>query len=338
MTDPVSLGLVGLGGHGRTIQQAVEQTPDFRVVGVYDPDTGEARAAAERFGCPAASSFEALLATAGLEAVALVTPNALHRPQTEAAFAAGLDVFVEKPIANTVADGRAMVEAAERAGRILMVGHNVRYGRAAREAKRLLDRGELGEVVSVEIHFSADNVQKGTYDGWRFRECPLLPMMQLGVHAIDLVQYLVGPVREVAARARTVLAPPHVVDNVTGLLVFEGGGVGTVVSNYCTPDVFDVRLAGTAGVLVLSWIPHRLVVLPQGNRTSAPLTHDFSRYAGEDGVAELEAFAGALRERRAPETDGRVALDALAVVEAMARSARAALLEPVAVEVNSTGC
>ena len=321
---PIRLGLVGLGGHGRRIQAAVAEVPDFHVAGVYDPDADEASAAAQRFGCPAAPSFEALLESPGLDAVALVTPNSAHRAQAEAAFAAGLDVFVEKPIANTVADGRAMVEAAEAAGRVLMVGHNIRFGRAARTARRLLEEGRIGAVVSAEIHFSADNVQKGGYAGWRFQPggSPLLPMMQLGIHAVDLVHYLLGPIRSVAAHARSVLTEPGVVDNVTGMFTTENSLHGTCVSSYCTPDLFQLRLAGTAGVLMLDWIPHRLTVLPRGSRTEAPEIHDYSALDGEDLIAEIQAFAEAIRTRTPAETDGRIGLRALAVVEAMSESAR----------------
>jgi len=319
----VRVGLVGLGGHGRTIQAAAEAAPGLTVAAVFDPDEGEAALAAERFGCAAAPSYEGLIARGDLDAVALVTPNAAHRPQAEAAFRAGLDVFVEKPIANTVADGRAMVEAAEAAGRVLMVGHNMRFGRAARAARQLLENGGIGEVVSAEIHFSADNVQKGTHKGWRFEPggSPLLPMMQLGIHAVDLVHYLLGPIARVSAHARTVLAPPGIVDTVTGLFATEDGLHGTVVSSYCTPDLFQVRLAGTAGLLVLDWIPHRLTVLSRGSRTEAPEIRDYSTHDGEDLVLEMRAFAAAVHRRMPPETDGRVGLRALAVVEAMATSA-----------------
>jgi predicted dehydrogenase len=322
---PFRLGLVGLGGHGQNLQRAAEALDSVDVVAVYDPNETEARVASERFGCPATSSFEALLAMEGLEAVVLVTPNSVHRDQTEAALASGKHVLVEKPIANTVADGVAMVEAAEHANRKLMVGHNIRYGRAAREAKARLDRGEIGMLVSVEIHYSADNVQKGTHTGWRFQPgaCPLLPMMQLGIHAIDLAQYLAGPVREVVAHTRSVLTAPGVDDNVTALLVFESGVVGTAVSNYCTPDLFQVRVTGTTGLLILDWIPHQLTVLPRGNRTESPEVFDYSALEGEDIQRELQAFGEAIRNDERPETDGRIGLAALAVVEAMAESARA---------------
>jgi len=325
MPRPLSVGLVGLGGHGRNLQRAAEVLDDVEVVGVYDPNDAEAQAASERFNCPVASSYDALLGLEGLEAVVLVTPNTVHRAQAEAAFAAGHHVFVEKPIANTVADGLAMVRAAEAASRTLMVGHNIRFGRAARDAKARIERGYIGEIVSIEIHYSADNVQKGTHDGWRFQPgaCPLLPMMQLGIHAIDLAQYLAGAIQEVVAHTRSVLTQPGVDDNVTSLLVFESGLIGTAVSNYCTPDLFQVRVTGTSGLLIVDWIPHQLVVLPRGNRTEAPELLDFSAHDGEDIDRELQAFVGAVRTETPPETEGRVGLAALAVVEAMAQSARA---------------
>lgn len=321
--QPKRIGLVGLGGHGRRIQDALAAVDTLQVIAVHDPRVAEAKAAAERFDAVPTATYEALLRHNNLDAVVLVTPNALHRSQTLAAVAAGMDVFVEKPIANTVADADAMVEAARQAGRILMVGHNIRWGRAARIAKAWLDEGKLGEVVSVEIHYSADNVQKGTHVGWRSNPdlCPLLPMMQLGIHAIDLVHYLLGPINHVYAHSRSVLTGPGVVDNVTATYVLVTGVVGTAVSNYCTPDRFELRFSGTKGIVELNWLPHTLTWLPRGTRTTQPEHHDYSTFDLEDMVAQFQAFSAALRTRQPPETDGHAGRRALAVVEAMAQSA-----------------
>lgn len=322
---PKRIGLVGLGGHGRRIQDALAAVDGLQVVAVFDPKVAEAKVAAERFDAVPTTTYDALLRHNELDAVVLVTPNALHRQQTVAAVAAGLDVFVEKPIANTVADADTMVDAAHQAGRILMVGHNIRWGRAARTAKAWLDGGKLGEVVSVEIHYSADNVQKGTHVGWRSNPdlCPLLPMMQLGIHAVDLVHYLLGPINHVYAHSRSVLTVGGVVDNVTATYTLASGVVGTAISNYCTPDRFELRLSCTKGILELNWIPHTLTWLPRGARTIEPEHHDYSAFDLEDMVAQFQAFADALRTRKPPETDGQAGRQALAVVEAMARSASA---------------
>ena len=321
---PLRIGIAGLGGHGRSIQDAVAAVPALCVGAVYDPDEGEARAAADRFGCPAAPSFDALLAH--VDAVVLVTPNALHRAQTQAAVAAGLDVFVEKPIANTVADGRAMVEAAEAAGRTLMVGHNMRFGAAMRWGREMIAAGRLGEVVSVEVHFSSDTGLRLSNASWRLRpdQCPLLPMMQLGIHGVDLIHYLVGPIQSVFARARAVTTTGGVVDSVVAAFDLTDGALGTMVSNYCTPVDFRVHIAGTEGAL--GGTPAVLSFTPRAD--GEPETHDASADGYASYAAQMQAFADAVRGRTEPETHGWAGTQALAVVEAMADSiARAASVE-----------
>jgi predicted dehydrogenase len=316
------MALAGLGGHGQTIQRAVEATTALEVVAVFDPVDAEALAASERFGCAVAASYEALLARDDLDAIGLASPNHVHRAQTEAALAAGLDVFVEKPIANTVADGRAMVAAAEAAGQVLMVGHNMRYGPAFRAAHDLLASGRLGEVVSVEVHFSLDSGLRLAPDSWRLRpdQAPLLPMMQLGIHGVDVVHYLLGPVRRVYAHARSVAIAPPVVDSVTATFTLDDGVHGTIVSNYCTPVRFSLNLAGTEGLLDST--PHTVAFTPRTDAVDAE-AHDFSDDPYASYVAQMGAFAEAVRTRRPPETDGRAGLQALAVIEAMQASIEA---------------
>ncbi|QXD15128.1 Gfo/Idh/MocA family oxidoreductase [Rhodocaloribacter litoris] len=327
--EPVRLAMAGLGGHGRTIQQAVASVPALRVVAVYDPDAAEARAAAARFGCAVAPSYEALLARDDVEAVVLVTPNHLHRPQAEAALAAGYDVFVEKPLANTVADGRAMVRAAEATGRVLMVGHNMRRGRPARRARALLASGALGRVASIEVHFSSDTAQRLPAGSWRLHPgtCPLLPMMQLGIHGVDLVHYLAGRVETVQARAAALTTGPPVVDHVAALLGLPDGATATLVSNYCTPVRFAWHVAATEGSL--AGTPHTLTVTDRSGAVLETLDAGDDPYGSY--VDQMAAFARAVRTRQRPETDGYAGLQALAVVEAVEASLARQAAVPVPV-------
>ncbi len=322
--EAVRVGLVGLGGHGRTIQTACAAAGNLAVAAVFDVAGDEARAAAVRFGCAEAPSFEALLARGDLDAVVLVTPNPLHRAQAEAVLAAGLHVFVEKPLANTVADGQAMIAAARAAGRILAVGHNLRFSRSAQWAAGVLAEGRLGEVVSVEIHFSADGAQRLAAGAWRLRPeaCPLLPVMQLGIHALDLVHMLVGPIEEVFACARSVTTPPGVPDSVAATFRVAGGPMGTMVSNYCTPVAFEFRLAGTEATLRCTpqraWF--RTAAATDGRGDGPAEEHDWTAYDGESYVRQMQAFGEAVRRGTPPEADGLAGLQALAVVEALLRS------------------
>ncbi len=335
---PVRVALVGLGGHGRTIQHAAEAVPGVEVVAVYDPDAAEASLAGERFGVAPSATYEALLATPGLEAVALTTPNALHRSGADAAFAHGLDVFVEKPIAHTLADGAAMVAAAEAARRVLFVGHNMRYGASAHAARTAIADGAIGKVVSFEVHFSSDTGTRLDAGSWRLRpgEAPLLPVAQLGIHGLDLVHALLGPTATVSARARAVAVPAGahdgVVDSVVALVALSSGVLGTLVSHYCTPVRFAWTITGTHGTL--DGTPHMLTLTQPG---AAPVRlADVQDDPYESYVHEMAAFAAAVRTRETPESDGASGLFALAVVDAMRRSA-ATGGAPVAVDVPEIG-
>lgn len=318
---PVRVGLVGLGGHGRTLQHAAENAESVDVVAVYDPNTAEAEAAAARFGVAASPSYEALLATSGLDAVILVTPNAVHRAQTEAALARGLHVLVEKPLAGTLEDAAAMLAAAEASGQVLMVGHNQRYGASARAAAEAIRAGRIGEVVSMEIHYASDTGVRLPADAWRLRpgEVPLLPVTQLGLHGLDLVHALLGPIVTTSAVARNVRISTGVADSVVAHFTTDAGAFGTLVSHYCTPVRFAWTITGTAGHL--DGTVHTLDLAQPGEPTERLV--DVTDTPLESYTSMVEAFAEAVRTGQPPSADGQAGFLAQAVVAAMAASAAA---------------
>jgi UDP-N-acetylglucosamine 3-dehydrogenase len=303
------------------MQYAIDAVTTVEMAAAYDVDEGEVARTAEQFGCATPSSYESLLRRDDLDAVVLVTPNHLHRQQAEAAYEAGLHVLVEKPIANTVADGQAMIEASERADRVLMVGHNMRRSREAQRTQAILEAGDLGDIVSMEIHFSADSARRLSPGAWRLRadQCPLLPIMQLGIHAIDLCHYFFGPIHEVFATTRSLTTPPPVVDSVAAMLQLEGGVHATMISNYCSPVRFSYRITGTDATLESH--AHQLRIQARedtdlhGGGTGT--VEDYAAHGRESYVKQMEAFAQAVLAGTRPTPDGWAALQALAVVEAL---------------------
>lgn len=335
-SDRVRVAIAGLGGHGRTIQEATEAAGNLDIRAVFDPNSEEAGRSAERYSCECVGSFDELLTRDDLEAIVLVTPNDVHRAQAEAALRAGLDVFVEKPIANRLDDGLAMVEAAAGADRILFVGHNMRRGSAARLTKEIVDAGRLGRPVSAEIHFSSDTGLNLPDGAWRLMpsRCPLLPVMQLGIHAIDLIHYYLDPIVSVAAQARAVAASGGAVDNVVGTFETSRGLLGTIVSNYCTEVRFEYCLSGTNGTLFGT--PHTLTFHERTGVTSFETveTYDFQDRPLESYTRQMQAFGSCVRSRETPETDGWAGLRALAVVEAMDAAAQSGKVERVEIPVT----
>lgn len=321
MTEKVGIALIGCGGFSRgRVQPALESGGLLQPVACYDIDGQAMRRAAERFGARPCDSFGEAVETDGVEAVLLITPNHLHREQTEAALAAGKHVFVEKPIANTTFDALAMVAAAERAKRILMVGHNTRRRCGIRLAQQWINEGRLGKLIGCAGHFSGDAGLSMGEKVWRADpdRCPGLPLMQLGIHVIDVMNMLLGKPRRVAAfHRRAVLQRNN--DCTVSIIAYDEPLTATLASHYVVqPAINELTIMGTEGVIEVTR-RHRQVVLrdPQDNVIESREMADENSY-----VDEFRALADAITSGAAVETDGLVGLYALAVVEASIISAR----------------
>ena len=333
------VGLVGLGGHGGTMQRACDWASNIEVAAVFDTDREEAALAASYFDCYHAVSYEALIRREDLDAVLLITPNYLHRKQVIAALDADLHVFVEKPLALNLDEGVEMISRAEAKGLVLMVGHNMRFWPGARRAKEYLADGMLGQLISVELHFSSPTGIHLPVDSWRRKPelCALPPVTQLAIHGFDLVHYLVGYIDTVTTHTRSAITRDEVVDSASAMFKMEDGALGVMVSNYCTPELFELRLSGTGGQMRINPRGFWFRELDPSTGELSPAIEEIDESNGFDSYTLIvEAFGKAVIEQTIPETDGWVGLQALSVVEAMQRSAAAESTPWVVERFNST--
>jgi 1,5-anhydro-D-fructose reductase (1,5-anhydro-D-mannitol-forming) len=266
-----------------------------------------------------------MLAKAELDAVVLVTPNHLHREQTLAAFERGLHVMVEKPIANTVEDGLAMIEAADSHDQLLYVAHNMRFSLVYDAMKRYIESGKLGKIITAEIHFSADNTRWLPKESWRLDPalCPMMPVMQLGVHGIDVVQSFLGPIVTVSAFKDNFTTSPGVTDSVAAAVRYANGSMGTVVSNYCTEVAFLFRISGTEGTVFST--PHRgwyRKATDTDSHCEGPKEEfDYLEQHALSFERQMNAFAALVLDGTRTGATPADALRAVAVVEALSKSA-----------------
>lgn len=244
----------------------------------------------------------------------------MHAEQAAACAARRKHVFVEKPIADSLTDGRAMGAACDGAGVTLLVGHGLRRLGAARRMKQLVEDGALGAVVLAEANFSLPGTL--TPDQWRAhrRTCPGGPLLQLGVHHADTLQYLLGPVVRVRGSFAHLATPAEIDDVGVAALEFAGGAQGTLTSSYVSPKTFFLRLYGTAAVLDCRT---DMSVWPETERMDAATTLTLHTRTGQTPVAfesrdvlveELEEFARCVRGAAQPETGAAEGLAALRVV------------------------
>jgi len=303
------VAIVGTGFWGAKLAEAVDRS-SLELAACYSRNPENRAAFAERFGCEAPDSYEAALDAA--DAVVLATPNGEHETQALAAAERGKHVFVEKPIATTIAAGERMRDACARAGVALLVGHELRRLGAAREAKALVESGALGTVVLAEANFSLTSpVKPGTW-----KEGRGTPLVQLGVHHADTLQYLLGPVAHTTGRVNRVVSQVDVDDTGAAILEFASGALGTITSSYVSPKTYSIRLLGTDAVL-----DYRtdISVWPAAERLDSMTTlgiggevADFEQV--DPLVDELEELGRCARGEAVPETGADEGIAALRVI------------------------
>jgi predicted dehydrogenase len=167
--EPVKLAVIGAGLIGRRHAELIAAEPQARLVGIVDP-APVGRDLAQRLKTQWRASFAELLTANRPDGVIIATPNPLHVRNGLEAIAAGAPALVEKPIADNVASGLKLVEAAERAGVPLLVGHHRRYNPLIQKAKAILESGRLGRVLTIHAMFWLMKPNEYFEAAWRARE------------------------------------------------------------------------------------------------------------------------------------------------------------------------
>jgi predicted dehydrogenase len=290
------------------------------VVACHSRDEERRRAFAARFDCVPAESLEAAIEHPDVEGVLIVTPNDVHAEQAVACARRGRHVFVEKPIADTVAAGERMREACAAAGVTLMVGHAFRRLGAARRVGELVEAGALGRVVLGEANFSLP----GSFapKAWRSQRARNQggPIMQLGIHHVDTLASWLGPVRAAGGRFAHVHAEADIDDVGVVVLEHESGALSVVTGSYVSPKTLWLRLLGTEAVLEYRT---DMSVWPDAERvdeaTTLTLAGEPVEFEPRDMLCdELAEFGRCMRGEADPETGAAEGLSALrAVLEAL---------------------
>jgi len=316
---PKDIVVIGSGYWGKNLVRNFHELGALR--GVCDINDAALAAARERFaGLRAYAEPGGVFADPAVRAVAVATPAATHFALARAALLAGKDVFVEKPLALSSAEGEALIAAARSGGRILMVGHILDYHPAVETLKRMIDAGELGKiryVYSSRLNLGRIRTEENIL--WSFAP-----------HDISVLLLLLGEMpSEVVARGGTYLSP-GVPDVTVTALAFPGGTRAHIFVSWLHPfkqqrlvvvgerkmAVFDDVGPGpklVAHDYEIDWVAGRPVSHPE---KPAPIAVD----ATEPLKLECRHFLECLASRATPRTDGGKGLAVLRVLEACERS------------------
>ena len=267
-------------------------------------------------------NWQNMLDDGGFDIVSVCTPPVLHRDMVVASLEQGFHTLVEKPMAVTVDECQAMIDAADQNGKLLMVAHNQRFRTQHRIAKEILDEGRLGHVRRVHTVFAHGGPENWSATGqWYFD--PKLAgygvLLDLGYHKIDLLRWLLGQeITQIHAFAATFEKPTSADDTVTAIMKFEQGTLGTLQVSWAHhPGVPDsVILSCEHGMLKIPSNPSEPVRIAE-QRPDATIVEAMYKVRGDAGPgwAELiRAFVHAVQAGEPsplPGTEGKATLETI---------------------------
>ena len=317
---PLRVACLGMGWWSDVLADAMKRSREFEIVSCYTRSEEKRRAFAAKYGCTAAASYDALLADKSIAAIVNTTPNNVHLETTRAAAQAGKHVFLDKPIANTVADGKAITEACRKAGVVLALGYQRRKESHFRWVKKQIDAGVFGKLVNAEANISRDRLGKIDLSSWRYTAegMPGGVMLQIGIHYSDVLEYLMGPVKAVSGRLAHLVLPGDNPDVASLVMEHESGALSTLNASYASAsEYYCMNVYGKEASAYYD-LHQGLRFLRRGTERSERVKVDQNDTIRE----ELEEFAEAVRGKGEPEMGGEASTRSLAVLRAGIKSAR----------------
>jgi predicted dehydrogenase len=321
----IRAAIVGLGWWGQNLVNSVRGSGSIRFTAAHTRTRATAAGFCAAAGLGWTESLDAILDDKHIDAVVFATPHTQHAEQVVRAARAGKHVFVEKPFSLSLADAMRARDAADKAGIVLAVGFNRRFHPSMGLLREAITSGRLGTLVTISAEQTALHGISMSRDAWRARpdEAPVGAMTAIGVHLVDGMIDLFGPIRQVYAQVARRAAP--LADDTTDVMLrFANGASGHIFCSTAATPHYRMAVYGTDGFAEV--LGH-----PMATFRLVPADSGTPRGAGEPEVtqtpefnmltAELEAFAASIAAGRPFRTPLDQIMHGVAMFEAIATSA-----------------
>jgi len=337
----VRVGVIGCGSIAK-----YRHLPEYanhknvEIVAVCDVVEDRVNEFAQKYDAKAYTDYKELIKSGTVDAVSVCLPNYLHAPVSIEALEAGLHVLCEKPMATSQEEADAMISAAEKSGKKLMIGHNQRFVKSHQKAKQLIANGDIGKVYSFRTAFGHPGPEGWSVDGresWFFeKEKAFIGAMgDLGVHKSDLLRYILGEeFTEVGAFVETnAKEGTDVDDNAVCVVKTESGIIGTLAASWAyKKEDNSTVIYGEKGVLRLEDDPNFSLVAQYAN--GEVVKYELGRIqsneeGGQSSSGVINEFVSAIVEDRQPLIDGAEGMKSLAVILAALESSETKTIAPV---------
>ena len=332
---------IGVIGCGKIAQ--VRHIPEYAanenctLTAFFSPNAKRAEDMAAKYGGKVYASAEELFADPEIDAVSICAANYAHAELSIKALEAGKHVLCEKPMAVTLEDCEAMLAAAEKAGKRLMIGQNQRLAKAHLCAKELLEQGEIGKVVSFRSSFGHGGPETWSIspgkDTWFFdkKRAAMGAMADLGIHKTDLLRFLLGQdvVRTTARLCTLDKRGPNdeligVDDNAFCIYEMSGGAFGTMTASWTYYGAEDnsTVLYGTEGIMRIYDDPaHSIVVIKADGSRKFYDVEQIQTNDNQTASGVIDEFVAAVSEERPSILDAADVINSMKAVFASIRSA-----------------
>ena len=334
-----NIGIIGCGKIAQTrhIPEYMDNQ-DSRLAAFYDVNAERARFLAKKYGGRAYGTYRELLQDKEIDAVSVCVPNELHAQISIEALKAGKDVLCEKPMAVSLTECRQMVAAARESGKCLMIGQNQRLARGHVLAKQLIERGDIGRIITYRTTCAHGGPEGWSIDPgrdtWFFdkKKAAMGAMADLGIHKTDLIQYLLG---EHVAEATAVMASLdkkdgsgrliEVDDNAICIYKMESGVVGTMTASwtYYGQEDNSTVLYGTEGIMRIYEDPEYCIkIIKPGNDVILYNVDQIQTNDKQTRSGVIDAFVECIVQGKEPPISGSSVLSAMKAVFASMESAK----------------
>jgi predicted dehydrogenase len=317
---PLRVACIGMGWWSDVLADAIQRSGKLEIAACYTRSGDKRAGFAAKYGCVPSASYEAILADPQIEAIVNTTPNDVHLETTGAAAAAGKHVFLDKPIANTVSDGRAITAVCAQAKVVLALGYQRRRESQFRWLRRQIDDGVFGKLVNAEANISRDRLGKIDLSSWRYQAAgmPGGVMLQIGIHYADVLDYLLGPIAAVHGQLARLVLPGDNPDVASLIFEHQNGALSTLNASYASAsEYYLMNIYGKEATAYYD-MHNGLRLFKRGS--DRPVAVPFEK--NDTIVEQLEEFAAAVRGHGQPEVGGEYGTSSLAVIRAGVLSAR----------------
>lgn len=248
----INLGIIGLGKWSNVLTKASQKSSEIKIISAYSRSKETRDKYTSQYNIPSVSSVDDLLRNQDVKGIILTVPNELHFEYAKLCGEYGKHIYIEKPITNNLSEAFELKTICDKLGVKVFVGHVAKLLTGIQIMHKEILNGKLGDICLIEGNFSNERALSLTPENWRWHQlkAPGGSLSQIAIHQLDVFRFLGGEISDVSAlSSKKSPVGAEVEDQWVINILFKNGSLGSLVSSWTSPGIFEVRVIGTKGLM-----------------------------------------------------------------------------------------